>query len=77
MVRNVPVQEAKEIVDSVFDKCYNDLEPVGRQCRKNSRDADRALIEGQFYGYSWLVWWRAVWHAEHNPHVHEFEDSAS
>lgn len=52
MVRNVPVQEAKEIVDSVFDKCYNDLEPVGRQCRKNSRDADRALIEGQFYGYS-------------------------
>lgn len=52
MVRNVPREKAMEIVDSVFDKCYNDMEPVGRRPRKNSRDPDRALLEGQFYGYS-------------------------
>ena len=52
MVRNVPVEKAMEIVDKVFDKCYNDLEPVGRRPRKNSRDPNRALLEGQYYGYS-------------------------
>ncbi|KAK7102362.1 mitochondrial inner membrane protease ATP23 homolog [Littorina saxatilis] len=52
MVRNVPIEKAMVIVDSVFDKCYNDLEPVGRRPRKNSRDPERALLEGQYYGYS-------------------------
>ncbi|KAL8577239.1 hypothetical protein ACOMHN_034265 [Nucella lapillus] len=52
MVRNVPVEKAMMIVDSVFDKCYNDLEPVGRRPRKNSRDPERALLEGQYYGYT-------------------------
>lgn len=52
IVRNVSSEEAMEIVNSVFDKCYNDLEPVGRIPRKASRDPHRALIEGQMYGYT-------------------------
>ncbi|CAH1782585.1 unnamed protein product, partial [Owenia fusiformis] len=51
LVRNIPVEEASKIVDSVFDKCYNDLEPVGRIPRKGSKDPVRALNEGYMYGY--------------------------
>ncbi|XP_046372904.1 mitochondrial inner membrane protease ATP23 homolog [Haliotis rufescens] len=52
MVRNVTHEKASQVVDSVFDKCYKDLEPVGRRPRKGSRDPDRALIEGAYYGYT-------------------------
>lgn len=52
MVRNVTPEKALEVVDKVFDKCYQDLEPVGRIPRKNSRDPERALVEGSLYGYS-------------------------
>ena len=52
IVRNISSEAAMEIVNSVFDKCYNDLEPVGRIPRKASRDPHRALIEGQMYGYT-------------------------
>ncbi|KAK7484322.1 hypothetical protein BaRGS_00024447 [Batillaria attramentaria] len=52
MVRNVDKEKAMEIVDSVFEKCYNDMEPVGRRPRKGSRDPERALLEGLFYGYT-------------------------
>ncbi|KAL5014119.1 hypothetical protein ScPMuIL_008389 [Solemya velum] len=52
MVRNVPMEKAREIVDNVFPKCYKDYEPVGRLPRKGSRDPERALLEGQMYGYT-------------------------
>ncbi|XP_029647733.1 mitochondrial inner membrane protease ATP23 homolog [Octopus sinensis] len=52
IVRNISNEAALEIVNEVFDKCYNDLEPVGRIPRKASRDNYRALLEGQLYGYS-------------------------
>ena len=41
---------AKAAVDKVFDKCYNDLEPIGRR----SIDADdiaRANSEKYIFGY--------------------------
>lgn len=44
-------REAWKVVDSVFDKCYNDLEPIGRRVRRNSRDRERAYRERYFYGY--------------------------
>ena len=31
-VKFVPMDVAKKAVDEVFDKCYSDLEPVGRRC---------------------------------------------
>jgi inner membrane protease ATP23 len=52
VVRNVSIEKAMEIVDKVFDRCYYDLEPVGRIPRKYTRDADLALIEGELYGYT-------------------------
>ncbi|CAD5124368.1 DgyrCDS12660 [Dimorphilus gyrociliatus] len=45
MVRDIDLQQAATIVDEVFEKCYNDLDPVGRRIRKNSRDAERAFEE--------------------------------
>merc|ERR1711860_75707 len=33
LVRNVTEQEANDVVDKVFNKCYNDLEPFGRRLR--------------------------------------------
>jgi inner membrane protease ATP23 len=44
-------KEAWKVVDSVFDKCYNDLEPIGRRVRRNSYDRERAYRERYFYGY--------------------------
>lgn len=49
MVRDIDLQQAATIVDEVFDKCYNDLDPVGRRIRKNSRDAERAYEESMLY----------------------------
>ncbi|XP_076751351.1 mitochondrial inner membrane protease ATP23 homolog [Xylocopa sonorina] len=51
-VKNVSKEEATEAVMRVFLKCYNDLEPVGRRLRRNSRDMEKAYIEGPLYGYS-------------------------
>lgn len=42
---------AFKIVDKVFEKCYNDLEPVGRRIRRTSGDMDRAYRERHRYGY--------------------------
>lgn len=50
-VRKVSIQEAKEVVDKVFDKCYNDLEPIGRRIRRNSHDMEKAYQERYHYGY--------------------------
>ncbi|XP_064605349.1 mitochondrial inner membrane protease ATP23 homolog [Liolophura sinensis] len=50
MVRNVTEEKAREVVDTVFRQMLQDLEPVGRRPRKTTRDPERALYEGQFYG---------------------------
>jgi len=50
-VRKIPESEAKEIVDGVFEKCYNDLEPIGRRIRRGSRDMERAYHERYHCGY--------------------------
>ncbi|XP_063400216.1 mitochondrial inner membrane protease ATP23 homolog [Mytilus trossulus] len=51
LVRNVTMDEAATVVDKVFDKCYADLEPVGRIPRKYTRDAYLSFIEGRTHGY--------------------------
>ncbi len=47
----MPKEEARAIVDSVFDKCYGDLEPIGRRIRRSSDDIRKAYKERVFYGY--------------------------
>lgn len=49
--RRVSKEVAEEAVERVFDKCYNDLEPVGRRIRRNSPDMERAYAEASLYGY--------------------------
>ncbi|CAM1323123.1 XRCC6BP1 (predicted) [Pycnogonum litorale] len=49
--RNVSREEARAAVDKVFDRCYNDLSPIGRRLRRNSPDVDRAYSERHMYGY--------------------------
>lgn len=51
-VRKVTAEEALAAVNRVFDKCYNDLEPIGRRVRRNSTDMQRAYLEAPLYGYS-------------------------
>ncbi|CAG2175496.1 unnamed protein product, partial [Oppiella nova] len=43
--KDMTATEAWAIVDKVFDKCYNDLEPVGRRLRANSKDMEWAYRE--------------------------------
>lgn len=45
------MDEAATVVDKVFDKCYADLEPVGRIPRKYTRDAYLSFVEGRTHGY--------------------------
>lgn len=53
--RGVTVPEAKAAVDRVFNKCYNDMEPIGRRIRRATDDAEKALFEGSLYGYDlWM-----------------------
>lgn len=49
-VRNITEEEALEVVDSVFDKCYNDLEPFGRRIF-NKADCERAYKDRTRFGY--------------------------
>lgn len=49
--RNVSLTEARAAVDRVFDRCYNDLEPIGRRLRRNSPDMHKAYKERFIYGY--------------------------
>ncbi|KZC14020.1 Mitochondrial inner membrane protease ATP23 like protein [Dufourea novaeangliae] len=51
-VRRVSENVARAAVMRVFDKCYNDLEPIGRRLRRNSMDMQKAYMEGPLYGYS-------------------------
>ncbi|KAK4320083.1 hypothetical protein Pmani_009024 [Petrolisthes manimaculis] len=50
-VRRVTKEEATGVVDRVFDRCYNDLEPIGRRMRRNSLDMHKAYRERFLYGY--------------------------
>lgn len=53
-VRNVSVKEADDAVERVFDKCYPDLEPVGRVPRSPYIDGRRVYVEASLYGYTEL-----------------------
>ncbi|KAI9562732.1 hypothetical protein GHT06_010186 [Daphnia sinensis] len=48
---DVTKEEALAVIDKVFLKCYNDLEPIGRRVRRNSADMIRAYKERGNYGY--------------------------
>ena len=50
-VRNVTKHEAYNAIERVFDRCYADLEPIGRRLRRGSNDMAKAYAEGFFYGY--------------------------
>ena len=50
-VHNVSIEEAMEVVQRVFPKCYADLEPIGRRVRRNSIDSELAYKEKHHYGY--------------------------
>ena len=52
MVRDVDMEYAKSVVDKVFNRCYNDLEPIGRHMRRNSKDGEKAYSEGFLFGYT-------------------------
>ncbi len=49
--KDLPREEAWNIVDKVFDKCYNDLEPIGRRIRRGSKHMDWAHRERFHYHY--------------------------
>ncbi|KAG7207304.1 hypothetical protein KM043_008972 [Ampulex compressa] len=51
LVRKISLSEALEPIDRVFDRCYNDLEPIGRRIRRNSDDMRKAYEERYLYGY--------------------------
>jgi len=48
--RFVPLELAKQSIEKVFDRCYKDLEPIGRRCR-NVDDMYTANEEKFLYGY--------------------------
>lgn len=50
-VRRVSKEEAAGVVERVFNRCYNDLEPIGRRIRRNSLDMHKAYKERFIYGY--------------------------
>ncbi|XP_017762754.1 PREDICTED: mitochondrial inner membrane protease ATP23 homolog [Eufriesea mexicana] len=51
-VKEVSKDDATAAVMRVFDRCYNDLEPIGRRIRRKSNDMRKAYFEGSYYGYS-------------------------
>ncbi|KAK8721584.1 hypothetical protein OTU49_012790 [Cherax quadricarinatus] len=50
-IRRIDEAEARAVVDRVFDKCYNDLEPIGRRIRRNSLDMYKAYQDRYAFGY--------------------------
>ena len=50
-----PVEEGVRIIDGVFDRCYNDLEPIGRRIRLNSQHMKFAYRERFHYNYDSFV----------------------
>ncbi|KAK6638207.1 hypothetical protein RUM44_008635 [Polyplax serrata] len=51
LARDISLEDALSIISKVFDKCYNDLEPVGRRLRRNSLDAQLAYNEAIHLGF--------------------------
>lgn len=49
--RQTTEKEAREAIERVFPKCYNDMEPIGRRIRRNSTDLQKAYMEAPYYGY--------------------------
>jgi len=49
--RDISMDDAKVVVDKVFNKCYRDQEPIGRRPRKRTSDCDLAYTEGFIHGY--------------------------
>lgn len=49
--KNFPITEAMAVVDKVFDRCYADLEPIGRRIRLNSNHIKWAYRERFHYDY--------------------------
>lgn len=49
--KGFPVAEGVRIIDGVFDRCYGDLEPVGRRLRLNSPHMKWAYRERFHYNY--------------------------
>lgn len=49
--KNFPIEEADRIVGKVFDRCYADLEPIGRRPRLNSRHIRWAYRDRFHYDY--------------------------
>lgn len=50
-VRDITREEADAAVDRVFEKCYNDMEPLGRRIRPKQRSSDLAYSEAYLLGY--------------------------
>lgn len=49
--RGVTIEEATAAVERVFNKCYNDMEPIGRRIKRGTDDMDKALYEAPLFGY--------------------------
>lgn len=50
MTRNISEKEANSVIDGVFDRCYNDLEPFGKPIR--SYEDYKSVYANRFkYGY--------------------------
>ncbi|CAB0036090.1 unnamed protein product [Trichogramma brassicae] len=52
-VKKISKEEAMKVIDEVFPQCYADLEPIGRQCRRNSVEPFLVWEEAPMYGYDY------------------------
>lgn len=52
-MKNMTEEEGLQVIDEVFPKCYEDLEPIGRRCRRKSPGMLHALAEAPLYGYDY------------------------
>ncbi|KAG1683400.1 Mitochondrial inner membrane protease ATP23 [Nymphon striatum] len=50
IIKNVSKEEANLAINKVFDKCYNDLAPLGRRTQGNSKAAQFAYQSRYRYG---------------------------
>ncbi|OWF51300.1 mitochondrial inner membrane protease ATP23 homolog [Mizuhopecten yessoensis] len=51
MSRNLSKEKALEAIDRVWDRCYNDLEPIGRRYKPNKEDRSIASHEARKFGF--------------------------
>ncbi|CAF4937946.1 unnamed protein product [Pieris macdunnoughi] len=51
-VRQIGKVDAVAVIEKVFPKCYNDMEPLGRRIRRNSEDIFRVQRDASYYGYT-------------------------